>query len=226
MCLWVLYNIPQHSIPKYPHDRLPRQCMQEHLGQVRVSMYWCSYVWAGERRMNRTPQLWVSSGIPALHSQHHHRSSVSPSSHCTVVAGHGFNYPYFRFFWVIPLSVIFVNWTLAARLLCKWWTEGQRGETNCPKTHRNSMAKWQRTVKHMNYLSNLLFKWGCVHRSKWNAEQWKLEPDNLLTQNSAACTHWLIFQFDFSLLALCCPQDDPPWSQQDCKLEPQSCEGL
>lgn len=92
------------------------------------------------------------------------------------------------------------------------WRPERRNEL--PKDTQEFYGKVTETVKHMNYLSNLLFKWGCVHRSKWSAEQWKLEPDNLLTQNSAMCSHWLVFQFDFSLLVLCGAQDDPPWSQQ------------
>lgn len=52
---------------------------------------------------------------------------------------------------------------------------------------------------------------GVVHRSMWSAEQWKLEPVNLAAQSSALCSHQLIFQFDFSLLAQCGTQADTPW---------------
>lgn len=41
-------------------------------------------------------------------------------------------------------------------------------------------GKVTETLKPINYLSYLLFKWGCVHRSEWSAEQWKLEPVNVL----------------------------------------------
>lgn len=46
-----------------------------------------------------------------------------------------------------------------------------------------------------------------------SAKQWKLEPVNLLTQRSAICSRWLIFQFDFSLLAPCGTLVDKPWVQ-------------
>lgn len=56
---------------------------------------------------------------------------------------------------------------------------------------------------------------GAVHRGVWGAEQWKLEPVNLSAQSSSLCSHQLIFQFDFSLLALCGAQADTPWFQKD-----------
>lgn len=65
---------------------------------------------------------------------------------------------------------------------------------------------------------------GVVHRSMWSAEQWKLEPVNLAAQSSALCSHQLIFQFDFSLLAQCGAQADTPWLQRSHGLGPQPCE--
>lgn len=55
---------------------------------------------------------------------------------------------------------------------------------------------------------------GVVHRGIWSAEQWKLAPVILPAQSSALCSHQLIFQFDFSLLALCGAHADTPWFQK------------
>lgn len=148
--------------------------------------------------------LWGSLEIHALHNQLCHGSSVSPSSHCTAVVAHDFNYQCFHF-QLFHLFVIFVNFALATHLFCKWWAEAQSEEM--PKDTQEFYGKVTETLKHISYLGNLLFKWGFMHRSKWSAEQWKLEPVNLLVQSSAMCSHQLIS----SLTPVCSPAWCPGW---------------
>jgi len=134
-----------------------------------------------------TPQLQVNSGFPALHSQHCPGSFMSPSSHCSFVEAHGFNYPYFHFLCVIPPLRFFCELRSDCTVMLQLvnWRPERGNELS--KVSHEFCGNVTETLKHINYLSYLLFKWRCVHRSERSAEQWKLQPVNLLPQSSATC---------------------------------------
>lgn len=168
-------------------------------GTPGVGLHWHSYVWAGVCRVDSMSWPWDSLGIHVLHSQHYHGSSVSPSSHCTAVVAHGFNYQCFHF----QLSHLsYLCWfCFGYTFILQMVSRRPEWGNELPKDTQEFYGKVTETLKHINYLSNLLFKWGFMHRRRWSAEQWKLEPVNLLTQSNAMCSQRLIS----SLTSVCWP---------------------